>query len=93
MPKWFLLKRQEIKGLGQGVEKKKHSSTIGRNSNWCSYCRKWDFLSGAVVKDLPANAGSAKAMGSIPVSGRTWIGNDNLLQASCLENSMDRGSC
>jgi len=42
-----------------------------------------------VVKNLPANAGD---MGSIPGSGRSIGGeNDNPLQYSCLENSMDRG--
>ena len=43
-----------------------------------------------VVKNPPANAGGA---GSIPGSGRSpGEGNDNLLQYSCLENSMDRGA-
>ena len=33
-------------------------------------------------------------MGSIPGLGRSPGGeNDNLLQYSCLENSMDRGAC
>ena len=46
-----------------------------------------------VVKNLPANAGDARAMGSIPGSGRSpAVGNGNLLQCSCLENSMDRGA-
>ena len=48
-----------------------------------------DFPSGSVVKNLPADAGDA---GSIPESGRSpGEGNSNLLQFSCLENSMDRG--
>ena len=47
-----------------------------------------DFPGGSVVKNLPANAGDA---GSIPGSGRSpGEGNDNPLQYSCLENSMDR---
>ena len=47
------------------------------------------FPSGSVVKNPPANAGDA---GSIPESGRSrGEGNSNLLQFSCLENSMDRG--
>ena len=42
-----------------------------------------------MVKNLPANAGDA---GSIPGLGRSpGVGNGNLLQYSCLENSMDRG--
>ena len=43
---------------------------------------------GAVVKNLPANAGDA---GSIPGLGRSpGAGLGNLLQYYCLENSMDR---
>ena len=42
-----------------------------------------------VVKNLPANEGEA---GSISRSGRSpGEENDNPLQYSCLENSMDRG--
>ena len=42
----------------------------------------------SVVKNLPANAGD---MGSIPGWGRSpGEGNDNPLQSSCLEYSMDR---
>ena len=44
----------------------------------------------AVVKNLAANAGDAD---SISGSGRSpGGGNGNLLQCSCLENSMDRGA-
>ena len=40
---------------------------------------------GAVVKKLPANAGDARDVGSIPGSGRSPRGgNGNLLQYSCL---------
>ena len=42
------------------------------------------------VKNLPANVGNQV---SIPESGRSpGEGNDNPLQYSCLENSMDRGT-
>ena len=42
-----------------------------------------------LVKNLPANTGD---LGSIPGLGRfPREGNDNPLQYSCLENSMDRG--
>ena len=45
------------------------------------------------VKNLPANAGNARDMGLIPESGRSpGVGNGNLLQYSCLENSIDRGA-
>ena len=44
-------------------------------------------------KNLPANAGDASNLGSIPESGRSLgVGNDNPLQYSCLENPMDRGA-
>ena len=51
------------------------------------------FLCGAVVKNLPANAGDARDTGSIPESGRSpGGGNGNPLQYSCLENTIDRGA-
>ena len=44
-----------------------------------------------VVKNPPANAGDARAMGSIPGMGRfPGEGNGNPLQYSCLGNPMDR---
>ena len=44
-----------------------------------------------VVKNMPANAGDARDMGSIPGSGRSpGEGNSNPLQCSCLGNPMDR---
>ena len=47
---------------------------------------------GTVVKNLPASGGDPRDMGLIPGSGRfPGVGNGNLLQYSCLENSMDRG--
>ena len=46
-----------------------------------------------MVKNLPANAGDIKDMGSIPGSGRSpGKGNGNPLQYCCLENPMDRGA-
>ena len=46
-----------------------------------------------VVKNLPACAGDAKDVGSIPGSGKSpGAGNGNPLQYSCLENSMDKRS-
>ena len=47
------------------------------------------FKGGATVKNLPANAGDAGDMGSIPGLGRLLGGNGNPLQYSCLENSID----
>ena len=44
-----------------------------------------------LIKNLPADAEDARDVGSIPESGRSpGGGNGNLLQCSCLENSMDR---
>ena len=48
-------------------------------------------VAGTVVKNLPANAGDARHMGSIPPSGRSSEeGNGNPFQYSCLENPIDR---
>ena len=44
-----------------------------------------------VVKNLPANAGDIRDMGSAPGLGRSPRGrHGNPLQYSCLENPMDR---
>ena len=57
----------------------------------CVFLLPLDSASGAVIKNLPANAGD---MGFIPGSERfPGVGNGNPLQYSCLENSMDRGVC
>ena len=43
-----------------------------------------------VVKNLPANAGDVRDVGSIPGSGRSHgEGNGYPLQYSCLDNSMN----
>ena len=53
----------------------------------------WGFPGGSVVKKLPVSAGNARDKDSIPgLGGSPGVGNDNLLQYSCLENSMDRGA-
>ena len=44
-----------------------------------------------MLKNLPANAGDVRDVGSIPGLGRSpEAGNGNPLQYSCLENPMDR---
>ena len=61
---------------------------------------KWDlsklnkgFPGGTVVKNLPANAGDAEDVGSMPESGRfPGKGNGNPLQYSCLGKPTDRGA-
>ena len=51
------------------------------------------FLGDLVLKNLPANAGDTRDVGSIPGSGRSHgVGNGNPLQYSCLENAMERGA-
>ena len=48
-------------------------------------------IGGSLVKNLPANAGDAEDVGSIPELGRSPRGgNGNPLQYSCWENPMDR---
>ena len=50
-----------------------------------------DFPGGSVVKNLPADAGDPRDKGSVLGLGRSsGVGNGNLLQYSCLENSMGR---
>ena len=52
-----------------------------------------EFPRGAVVKNLPANAGDTRGAGLIPGLGRSpGLGNGNSLQYPCLENYVDRGA-
>ena len=51
------------------------------------------FPGGTVVRNVPASARDARDMGSIPGLGTSpGIGNGNMLQYSCLENSLHRGA-
>ena len=53
----------------------------------------YEFSGGTIVKDSSANAGDARVVGLIPESGRSpGVGNGNLVQYSCLDNSTDRGA-
>ena len=53
----------------------------------------WGFPGGSVVKNLPAKAGDAGDLGSIPGLGRSpGEGNGNPLQFFCLGNSHGRRS-
>ena len=55
--------------------------------------RKCNSQVARVVKNLPANAGDVRDMGSISGWGRSPTeGNGNPLQYCCLENPMDRGA-
>ena len=52
------------------------------------------FPGSSMIKNLPDNAGDSRHTDLIPGSGRSpGERNDNPLQYSCLENSMDRGEC
>ena len=51
------------------------------------------FLSGSVVKNLPANAGDTGDVGSMSGPGRfPGEGNGNSLQYSCLGNTVNGGA-
>ena len=53
----------------------------------------WASQVALVVKNPIANVGDLRYVGLIPESGRSPRGgNGNLLQYSCLENTMDRGT-
>ena len=53
----------------------------------------WAFQVVLVVKNLPANAGDVRGVGSIPGSGRSpGGGNGNPFQYSCLKKPMDKGA-
>ena len=53
----------------------------------------WAFQAVLVVKNLPANAGDVRGVGSIPGSGRSpGGGNGNPFQYSCLKKPMDKGA-
>ena len=46
-----------------------------------------------MVTNLPTNAGDIREIGSVTGLGRSpGVGRGNVLQHSCLENSMDRGA-
>ena len=54
--------------------------------------RDWGFPGGSVVKNLLANAGDARDVGSIPGLRRSLgVGNGNPLPYSCLQDPMDKG--
>ena len=55
--------------------------------------RLWGFPAGSVVKNLPANAGYVRDVGSTHWPRRPpGVGNGSPLQCSCWGNPMDRGA-
>ena len=62
-------------------------------TDWSQLFLYWVSQGALVVKDPPANAGDVRDMSLIPGLGRSSGGeHGNLLQYSCLENPMDRGT-
>ena len=75
-----------IYGVAQSQTRLKGCSSNSRALFWI----RWGFLSGSDGKEYACNEGDP---GPIPGLGRfPGEGNVNLLQSSCLENSMDRGA-
>ena len=70
------------RGAESGTTERLHFTSLHRNNRASQV--------GLVVKNLLANAGDIRDMGSISGSGRSLGENGNLLQHSCLENPMDR---
>ena len=59
---------------------------------WGHICHL-DFPGGAILKNLPTNAGDLRVAGPVPWLGRSpGEGSGNPLQNSCLTNPMDRGA-
>ena len=68
----------------------------GRRNHWSRFdlqaSTHWASLVVLVIKNLFANAGDLRDVGSTPGSGRSpGRGHGNPLQYSCLENPTDRG--
>ena len=62
-------------------------------SNLCYFYPVWVFPIDSVVKNPLTNAGDAENSSLIPELEKSpGVGNGNLLQYSCLESSMDRGT-
>ena len=74
-----------------GGEGKKRDVSVPQGSpagNTASSYQEWGFPGGAVVKNLPANAGDGRDIGSIPGLGRSpGGGHGHPLQYSCLKKS------
>ena len=83
----LLLGRKGMTTLDKRIKKQKHhfaDKGPDSQSHWLS-------SSHVVVKNLPADAGDAIDLGSVPGLGRSpGGGNGTPLQYSCLENSMGR---
>ena len=54
LSEWLSSKRTQITNVGEDVEKREPSYTVGENVDWCSHCKKtvWKFLKKLKI-DLP----------------------------------------
>jgi len=78
--------------LSKGLSRVFSNTTDSRVKTKLNY-RTHGFLGGAVVKNVPADAGDTKDLSLTPGLGRSPGGGlGNLLQNSYLGNSMDRGA-
>ena len=92
---WLHLCHSQSTQVGQKVQSAFSVRSYGK-SEWTFWPTSYvsqGFPGGPVVKNWPDNAGGTGDSGSSPGLGRfPGVGNGNLLQYSCLENSMDRGA-
>ena len=67
--------------------------SLWRLFHMCFHCQLGAFQVAWVVKNMPANAGDTRDMGSIAESVRSpGAGHGNPLQCSCMENPKERGA-
>ena len=87
------LGRSRGEGKGCPLQYSCLENSRGRGTWWAAvHGEKLGFPGGAVIKNLPANAGDTSNLDLISGSGRfPGEGNGNPLQYSCLGNPMDRG--
>ena len=92
-----VLDRSQLKKENKSVLLLSHPVACGKNPGnqnyYLSNVRHQASQEALVVKNLPANAGDKRDLGSIPGLGSSPGGrHSNPFQYSCLENPMDRGT-
>ena len=87
-----LLKMVKIRNIDRNnIDIQQEGEFVSPDFRWILY--HWASPVAQLVKNLPANVEDTRDTSTIPGSGRSsGEGNDNPLQYSCLENSMDRGT-
>ena len=97
---WLLYLLTTVVRVKQNLSARRHSRSflqafLSWSGNVLSHIT-WSFWASRVplvVKNLPANAGDLRAVGSIPgLGGSPGGGHRNPLQSPCLERPMDRGA-